>query len=172
MPHTRTHRASDHTSASPTAEAVAQPFATARTSRAPFPWTIVAAVSAGGMLGALARYGISTAFPHAVGGFPWATFAINISGCLLIGMLMVAVTDLWPSRKLLRPFLGTGVLGGYTTFSTYIVDAQHLLDRGAAATALAYLASTVVCALAAVWAGSTILRTVIGLSRRLKEVQA
>jgi len=66
---------------------------------------------------------------------------------------MVLVTDVWPSRRLLRPFLGTGLLGGYTTFSTYIVDIQHLLEASAARTALAYLAGTVLAALAATYLG-------------------
>ena len=116
-------------------------------------WAVLAVISAGGAVGGLARYAIGQAWPHPVTGFPCATFTINVTGCLLIGVLMVAVTDLWPSQRLIRPFLGTGVLGGYTTFSTYIVDAQHLISAGAAATALAYLAATVVSALLAVYAG-------------------
>lgn len=148
------------------------PFATARRARAPIPWPVLASISAGGMLGALGRYGITVAWPHDPSGFPWATFTINITGCVLIGVLMVAVADIWPGRKLLRPFLGTGVLGGYTTFSTYIVDAQHLLDHGAALTALTYLAATVTAALLAVWAGTAITRAAIVASRRLKEAHA
>lgn len=71
---------------------------------------------------------------------------------------MVLITDGWPNRRLLGPFLGTGLLGGYTTFSTYIVDIQRLLAAGAPRTALAYLASTLLAALAAVYAGITIAR--------------
>ena len=61
-------------------------------------WPVVVSVSAGGVLGALARYGIGQAWPTAAGGFPWATFVINVTGCLLIGALMVLVTDLFTSR--------------------------------------------------------------------------
>src|SRR5262245_18661743 len=111
------------------------------------PWDVVAVVSAGGVAGALARFAIASAWPHSAAGFPWATFVINVTGCLLIGVLMVAVTDVWPSRRLVRPFLGTGVLGGYTTFSTAIVETQHLLDRQAAAVAFGYLAGTAIAAL-------------------------
>lgn len=78
---------------------------------------MLAAISAGGVTGSLARYALAEVYPHRLGGFAWATFGINVSGCLLIGVVMVLVTDLWPTRTLLRPFLGTGVLGGCTTFS-------------------------------------------------------
>ena len=147
------------------------PFATARRVRAAVPWAVLAAVSAGGVLGALARSGIANAWPHAPDGFPWATFVINVTGCLLIGVLMVAIAELLPGRRLLRPFLGTGVLGGYTTFSTYIVDAQQLLNQAAAATALVYLAATLVSALLAVFAGSVVARSVTGRARRTREEQ-
>src|SRR5258706_55803 len=87
---------------------------------------LVAAGSAGGVIGALGRYGLGVAFPHARAGFPWAIFAVNVSGCLLIGALIVVVTEGFAVHPVTRPFLGTGVLGGYTTFSTAIVDTQHL----------------------------------------------
>jgi CrcB protein len=121
-------------------------------------WPVLTVISAGGVTGALARYGLAEAFPHSADRFAWATFGINISGCLFIGVLMVLVTDVWSTRRLLRPFVGTGVLGGYTTFSTYIIDIQQLLATGAARTALAYLASTLLAALAAVYAGITLTR--------------
>jgi fluoride exporter len=122
------------------------------------PWPVLAAVSAGGALGSLARYGIGYAWPTRPAGFPWATFTINVTGCLLIGVLMVLVTDVWPGRRLVRPFLGVGVLGGYTTFSTYVVDIQRLVDRGAAGTGLLYLAGTLTGALLAVSAGASLTR--------------
>lgn len=134
------------------------PFVAACRFPAGVQWSVLAAISAGGVAGALARHGLDAAFPHRPDGFAWATFGINVSGCLLIGALMVLITDVWPTRRLLRPFLGTGLLGGYTTFSTYIVDIQHLLAAGAARTALAYLAGTLLAALAAVYAGITIAR--------------
>lgn len=118
------------------------------------PWSTLGVISAGGVLGALARYGLSVAFPHSPGSFAWATFAINVAGCALIGALMVAVTETWQAHRLVRPFLGVGVLGGFTTFSTYIVDIQHALAAGVPRTALTYLAGTVVTALAAVYLGA------------------
>jgi CrcB protein len=129
----------------------------------PSPLPVLAAISAGGVLGALARDGIATALPHPASGFAWSTFLINGTGCLLIGVLMVIVTDVVPHRRLVRPFLGVGVLGGYTTFSTYIVDIHKTAAAGAPWIALAYLAATLITAVLAVWAGHTV---TAGLVRR------
>ncbi|MEV0715320.1 CrcB family protein [Asanoa sp. NPDC050611] len=126
-------------------------------------WPVVVAISTGGVLGALARYGIAQAWPTPVGGFPWATFVINVTGCLLIGALMVVVTDLAPRQRLLRPFLGVGVLGGYTTFSTYAVEIRNLIAAGAPGTAALYLLATLAAACAAVFAGLTVARVVTWL---------
>lgn len=113
----------------------------------------LAAVAAGGVLGALGRHALTTAWPPPQGGFPWATFAVNASGCLLIGVLMALVTRVWAGRPLVRPFLGVGVLGGYTTFSAYAVDTVGLVDQGELGTAWAYLGGTLVAAMLAVLAG-------------------
>jgi fluoride exporter len=112
--------------------------------------SVLAVISAGGVVGALGRFGLGVLFPS-----PWTTFAINLSGCLLIGMLMVLVDEVWPPRRLVRPFLGTGVLGGYTTFSTYAVD----VTRGAGG--VAYLVGTLVGALVAVYAGMVVTRWLV-----------
>lgn len=133
------------------------------------PWAVLSVIAAGGAIGACARFGLSEAFPNAPGGFPWAIFWVNVSGCLLIGALMVLVTDVWAGRRLVRPFLGVGVLGGYTTFSTYVVDIQRLVEVGAAGTGLLYLAGTLVAALAATWLGLTVARWTIGRHRLRKE---
>ncbi|GAA2892543.1 hypothetical protein Acy02nite_63070 [Actinoplanes cyaneus] len=109
----------------------------------------LAVVAAGGVLGALARYGIGVAWPHAPAEFPWATWSINVSGCFLIGVLYTLLARFRGGYRLTRLFLGTGVLGGFTTFSTAEVDVQ----RGAP---VVYLAATIVGALLAVWAGSTL----------------
>jgi fluoride exporter len=115
-------------------------------------------ISVGGALGSLARYGLTVAWPHRPGQFPWATFVTNVSGCLLIGALMVVMSEVWSAHRLLRPFLGIGVVGGYTTFSTYTVDVQLLVTAGAARTGLAYLLGTLVAALAAAYAGIALTR--------------
>ena len=66
---------------------------------------------------------------------------INVSGCALIGVLMVLVENVWTGRRLLRPFLGVGVLGGYTTFSTYVLDVNQAVGAGSPGIALLYLAA-------------------------------
>ncbi|WP_433293639.1 fluoride efflux transporter FluC [Actinoplanes sp. CA-030573] len=126
----------------------------------PSPWPVLAAISAGGVVGALSRYALALAWPHPAGGFAWSTLVTNVSGCFLIGVLMVIV-DRGASR-LLRPFAGVGVLGGFTTFSTYAVDAQRAAQAGRPGTALAYLAVTLVTALLAVWAGSALTTRLTG----------
>ncbi|GLW32000.1 fluoride efflux transporter FluC [Actinoplanes regularis] len=112
----------------------------------------VAAVAAGGALGAFARYAIGTTWPHTPADFPWATWSINVSGCFLIGVLYTLLARFRPGHRLTRLFLGTGVLGGYTTFSTAEVEVQ----RAVPAVAVIYLAATIVGALLAVWAGSSL----------------
>ncbi len=121
------------------------------------PAPVLAAVSAGGVLGALARHGIAVAWPHPLGGFPWSTWSVNVSGCFLIGVLMVAVERRLTHRPLVRPFLGAGLLGGYTTFSTFVVEVQHARP----AVALLYLGATVVAALLAVAAGTALAGAVV-----------
>ncbi|MEU5772197.1 fluoride efflux transporter CrcB [Streptomyces venezuelae] len=112
---------------------------------------VVAAVAVGGGMGAVARYAVSLWWPTALGGFPWTTLVVNVAGCAAIGVLMVLVTEVRPTHPLVRPFLGTGFLGGFTTFSTYAVDIERLVREGHARTGLAYLALTLIAALAAAW---------------------
>jgi CrcB protein len=134
--------------------------------RAGLPSRVLGVISLGGVLGSLARYGIGVAFPSAPTGFPWATFAINVSGCLLIGALMATVTERYAGRPLILPFLRVGVLGGFTTFSTYVVDIQRLVDGRAAGTALAYLAGTLLAALLAVHLGGVLTLRALRATRR------
>ncbi|WP_208862981.1 FluC/FEX family fluoride channel [Micromonospora chersina] len=128
------------------------------------PVAVLGVIAAGGVLGALARAGLQAAFPHEPTGFPWATFGINLGGCLLIGALMAVLTAR-PPGPLVRPFLGVGVLGGFTTFSTYAVDTQRAIAAGAPGTALAYLAATLAGALLAVWAGDAVAGRLLARAR-------
>jgi fluoride exporter len=121
-------------------------------------WAPLVAIAIGGVLGSEARYGLNLALPHPAGGMPWATFLINFSGCALMGVLMVTITELSSAHRLVRPFLGVGVLGGYTTFSTYSLEIHQLLAAGRPGLALTYLALTPVSALAAVWIGANSVR--------------
>lgn len=116
---------------------------------------LLGAIALGGALGALARWGLVAAWPQ-----PWAVLLINTAGCGLIGVLMVWIERRGPHR-LTRPFLGTGVLGGFTTFSTYAVDAHRLLTGGHALTGVLYLAGTLLAALAAAWGGARLARAVL-----------
>lgn len=120
---------------------------------------VVATVAAGGVVGSLARWGVGLALPTPPGGFPWATFGVNVLGSLLMGVLVV-VAATRTTHPLARPFLGVGVLGGFTTFSTFAVDADLLLAGGHRATALAYLAATVVAAVGAAALGAVLARRV------------
>lgn len=129
-------------------------------------WSVLTAIAAGGALGASARYGVSLAIPHAPGTVPWATLLINVTGCLLIGVLMVLILEVWMAHRLVRPFLGVGVLGGYTTFSTYAVEAEQLIGAGRPGLALAYMAGTVVAALIAVETGIGVTRALAGTSEK------
>ncbi|KOG26211.1 MULTISPECIES: fluoride efflux transporter CrcB [Streptomyces] len=122
---------------------------------------VVGAVAVGGVLGASARYGAALLWPTPAHAFPWTTFTVNAAGCAALGALMVLTTETATApHPLLRPFLGTGFCGGFTTFSTYALDTQRLLAAGDPTRGLLYLAATAITALAAVWAGVTASRTV------------
>ncbi|ASO18062.1 CrcB protein [Actinoalloteichus hoggarensis] len=119
--------------------------------------SVLAAVAAGGALGTLARYGIGLLTDPA--DLPVGTLAVNLLGCLLIGVL-TAVPAAAARHRLWRPFLGTGVLGGFTTFSAYAVDVHGLVEAGRGPAAALYLVGTLACALAATAAGRAVaLRT-------------
>ncbi|MFI6297239.1 fluoride efflux transporter FluC [Nonomuraea sp. NPDC050790] len=117
-------------------------------------WRVLGAVSLGGVIGSLARFWLQSWWPSV-----WATLVINVVGCLLIGMLMVAVPRM---HRLARPFLGVGVLGGFTTFSGYVVDARFLAGEGAYGLAALYLAVTMAGAVAATWSGVRLARLLAG----------
>ncbi|MEW1551848.1 fluoride efflux transporter FluC [Streptomyces tsukubensis] len=132
-----------------------------RRARAKALWPVVAVVALGGAMGTAARYGASLIWPTASGGFPWTILTVNTVGCAVIGVFMVVISDVWAAHRLVRPFFGTGVLGGFTTFSAYAGDVQRLVDGGRAGTGLAYLALTLLAALAAVWAAVWATRRVL-----------
>jgi fluoride exporter len=123
-------------------------------------WAVLGVVAVGGVVGAEARYGVAVLLPHAPGAWPWATLLTNASGCLLIGVLVVLVTERFRAHPLARPLLGVGVLGGYTTFSTYTVDTVLGAAAGRALPAVLYAVLTPAVALVAVTVG-------VALTRRL-----
>lgn len=128
-------------------------------------WDVLAVIAAGGALGSLARWGVSLAIPAQPGAFPWASFVINVSGCLLLGALIVLAGEVWPPSRYARTFLGVGLLGGYTTFSAFMLDTRGLLVTGHPAAAGAYLLGSITAGLIAVWAGAAAVRSAIRLAR-------
>ena len=126
---------------------------------------VFAVIALGGGLGALARFGLARALPTHPGHFPWGTFTANVVGCFLIGVLMVLITEVWSAHRLVRPFLGVGFLGGFTTFSTYAVEIRGLLEPGEVVLAFIYLAGTLVGAMIAVIVAVWLTRRLTGAAR-------
>jgi CrcB protein len=123
--------------------------------------TVVAAVATGGMLGATARYGVARAIATRTDGFPWATLLTNLSGAFVLGGLLVVAIERLPPSRYVRPFAATGVLGGYTTFSTFSVDATLLAKDGRAGLAVAYIVFTLAGGLLAAALGVAAGRAVV-----------
>jgi CrcB protein len=116
---------------------------------------ISAAVAVGGALGALARYGVDRAIERRTFTlFPWSTFAINVSGCFLIGLVVAALVDRHHAPGWVRALLVVGVLGGYTTFSTFAQETLDLLDARDVALGVAYAVGSIALGVVAVLAGT------------------
>jgi fluoride exporter len=131
-------------------------------------WDVLAVIAVGGAVGAMARQLVSEALPGSARGFPVGTFVVNVSGCVLIGVLMVSIVEVRRPHRLVRPFVGVGLLGGYTTFSTYAVETQRLIQAGDPRMAFAYFGATIVGALLAVQAGVLLIRLPRALLHRRK----
>jgi fluoride exporter len=108
----------------------------------------------GGALGALARWAAAETLRTAPGGWPWATLLVNVTGCLLLGVLVAVLAARSPEPAWARPFLAVGVLGGYTTYSTFAVEVVDLVDDGAVAMAAGYVLVSVAGGVAAVAVGA------------------
>ena len=116
---------------------------------------IVLAVAAGGALGAATRYSVDRVIElRVLTVFPWSTWTVNITGCFLAGLLVAALVDRHDLPPWLRTGLVFGVLGGYTTFSTFAQEALDLIEGGHIGLALAYSSGSVVAGMAAVWFGA------------------
>jgi len=110
-------------------------------------------VALGGGFGSICRHLLSTWLTRTAGGFPLATFAVNLIGCLLIGLFAgLAARHAWLNGEA-RLLLAVGVLGGFTTFSAFGLDSLHLLRRGEHLIALGYVGGSVLLGLGAVWIG-------------------
>ena len=122
---------------------------------------LLAAVFVGGAAGAGARAGLSELFPTGAGSWPWAVFLVNVAGCALLAFFATRLQERLPPAVYKRPFLGTGVCGALTTFSTLQVELVDMGRHGHALLAAGYLAASVAAGLAAVFATT-------GLTRRAR----
>jgi CrcB protein len=122
------------------------------------PLGVLGAVAAGGVIGAVPRYELSQALRSGPGAFPLATFVTNVSGSLLLGALLTLIVERWPPTGYLRPFAATGIIGAYTTWSTFMVDADLLIKDGHVAMATGYVAASLSSGLAAAYAGRALVR--------------
>nr|WP_299439452.1 fluoride efflux transporter CrcB [uncultured Rhodospira sp.] len=116
--------------------------------------SLMVAVAAGGAVGAVARYMVTSAVPRLLGhGFPWGTLVVNVVGSLLMGLLIDILARRWSAPVEARVFLVTGCLGAFTTFSTFSLDVVTLYERGALLPAALYVVGSVVAGVAALFAG-------------------
>jgi CrcB protein len=116
------------------------------------------AVFAGGVIGALARYAVTEALPPEPGRWPWATFLVNVVGAFLLGYFVTRLQERLPPSSYRRPFLGTGVCGALTTFSTMQLELLRMLDRGDVALALSYALVSIAAGFAAVALATNVVR--------------
>jgi CrcB protein len=122
-------------------------------------------VGAGGAAGSLLRYAATSLDPRTSAGWPSATLAVNVSGAALLAVLLVIVEEHFPRARLVKPLIGTGLLGGYTTFSAFAVQTVGLGRGGHPGMAIGYLAASVLGALLAGAAGLVVGRALSRLSR-------
>ncbi|MBV9411982.1 MAG: CrcB family protein [Acidimicrobiia bacterium] len=120
---------------------------------------VLVAVALGGFIGAWGRYELGLAWPTPAGHFPWTTFTINVSGGFLLGLVLVLLLERVGQTRFVRPFFCIGVLGAWTTMSTFAVEDDLLLKDGHVATALLYVLATLVVGIGATWIGVFLART-------------
>ena len=118
----------------------------------------LAAIFAGGFVGAIARAQLSLALPYEPGRWPWATLIVNIAGAFLLGYVATRVQDGRPLFALSGPLLGTGLCGALTTFSTMQLELLEMLDDGRAGLAAAYALASIAAGLAAVVLATSLVR--------------
>jgi CrcB protein len=118
----------------------------------------LAAIFAGGFVGAVARAGLVEALPYHAGNWPWATFTVNIVGALLVGYFTTRLQERLPVSAYRRPLLGTGFCGALTTFSTVQVELIRMLDAGRVGLALVYATGSVAAGFVAVGIATNLVR--------------
>jgi CrcB protein len=120
----------------------------------------LAAIFAGGALGAVARVAVARAVTPDAATWPWATFAVNIAGCFLLGYFATRLQERLPLSAYRRPFLGTGICGGLTTFSTLQIELLKMIDGGRLGLAAGYAAASIAAGFAAVAVATAAVRRV------------
>jgi CrcB protein len=128
---------------------------------------IMLAIAIGGALGTPARYAVERIIHVAPDSFPWSTFTVNISGSLILGVLLTLIIERWPPSRYLRPFAAIGFLGAYTTFSTYMVETDLLVKEGQVGVAVAYVVGSLAVGIVAVYLGIVIGR-LLSTGRRVR----
>jgi CrcB protein len=117
---------------------------------------LLVSIAGGGVLGSLGRFAVGLGLPHHAGAWPWATVTVNLTGCLAMGLLVAYLVARPGTHRLARPFLGVGVLGGWTTFSAFAVDVLQQAHAGHGGLAAAYVILSVVLGVAAVGLGTVV----------------
>ena len=121
----------------------------------------ILAIAGGGALGAVLRHFLNGLVSSLTGSqFPWGILVCNVMGSLLMGLLIALFADIWEPPQALRAFLTVGILGGFTTFSSYSMDAVMLFERGSYGQAALYTAGSVVLSLAALTGGMMFVREI------------
>jgi CrcB protein len=118
----------------------------------------VVAIGSGGALGTLTRYGTERVLAAASHGFPWGTFTANVAGAFVLGAVVTLVLERWPPTRYVRPFAAVGFCGGFTTFSTFVVEADRRAWDGHAGLAATYVVASLAAGLVAVTAGVALAR--------------
>ncbi|MGE0650962.1 MAG: fluoride efflux transporter CrcB [Alphaproteobacteria bacterium] len=119
-------------------------------------------IAAGGAVGAVARYGVMILAAQLWGSaFPWGTLTVNVVGSFILGALVEIFALVWSPGEGVRAFLVVGMLGAFTTFSTFSLDVATLYERGALVTTAAYIIVSITLSIAALFAGLWVVRTAL-----------
>ena len=119
-------------------------------------------VAAGGAVGAVGRFGVDRLAGAFLGhGFPYGTLIVNVAGSFLLGAMIETSALVWSPSPEIRAMIVVGLLGAFTTFSTFSLDVVALMTRGEMAHALIYVGVSIIASIGALWAGMALLRSVL-----------